>query len=97
MRSAPFAAAIATLLLLAASGWYILSGRAPQPAQAAHLPLKRIRAHPLVPTDVPAYGYIYDVKTGRLNEVRRPPKQARPQQGRPNGQLGSPAPLLVGM
>jgi adenylate cyclase len=38
MGSAPFAAAIATLLLLAvASGWYILSGRAPQPAQAAHL------------------------------------------------------------
>jgi carbonic anhydrase len=29
----------------------------------------RIRAHPLVPAGIPVYGYIYDVKTGRLNEV----------------------------
>jgi carbonic anhydrase len=29
----------------------------------------RIRAHPLVPGDVPIYGYIYDVKTGLLMEV----------------------------
>ena len=29
----------------------------------------RIRHHPLVPADIPIYGYIYDVKTGRLNEV----------------------------
>jgi len=28
-----------------------------------------IRAHPLVPGDIPVYGYIYDVKTGRLIEV----------------------------
>ena len=25
--------------------------------------------HPLVPGDIPIYGYIYDVKTGRLVEV----------------------------
>jgi len=31
--------------------------------------VKRIRNHPLVPSNVPIYGYIYDVKTGRLNEV----------------------------
>jgi carbonic anhydrase len=31
--------------------------------------VKRIRAHPLVPGDVPIYGYIYDVKSGRLIEV----------------------------
>jgi carbonic anhydrase len=31
--------------------------------------VRRIRAHPLVPRNVPVYGYIYDVKTGRLNEV----------------------------
>jgi len=31
--------------------------------------VRRIRAHPLVPRDIPIYGYIYDVKTGRLNEV----------------------------
>ncbi len=29
----------------------------------------RIRSHPLVPKNVPIYGYIYDVKTGKLNEV----------------------------
>jgi carbonic anhydrase len=29
----------------------------------------RIRNHPLVPKDIPLYGYIYDVKTGRLVEV----------------------------
>ncbi len=31
--------------------------------------VRRIRAHPLVPRDIPIYGYIYDVKTGRLIEV----------------------------
>ena len=31
--------------------------------------MKRIRSHPLVPGDVPVYGYIYDVKSGRLIEV----------------------------
>jgi carbonic anhydrase len=29
----------------------------------------RIRNHPLVPGSIPIYGYIYDVATGRLNEV----------------------------
>ena len=29
----------------------------------------RIRNHPLVPGRIPIYGFIYDVKTGRLNEV----------------------------
>ena len=32
--------------------------------------VRRIRAHPLVPRNVPIHGYIFDVKTGRLNEVR---------------------------
>ena len=31
----------------------------------------RIRSHPLVPKNVPIYGYIYDVKTGKLNEVTK--------------------------
>ena len=30
----------------------------------------RIRNHPLVPNDIPIYGYIYDVKSGRLVEVQ---------------------------
>jgi carbonic anhydrase len=29
----------------------------------------RIRSHPLVPRDIPIYGYIYDVKSGRLVEA----------------------------
>lgn len=29
----------------------------------------RIRNHPLVPRDIPIYGYIYDVKSGKLVEV----------------------------
>ena len=31
--------------------------------------VKRIRRHPLVPGDIPIYGYVYDVTTGRLVEV----------------------------
>lgn len=31
--------------------------------------VKRIRNHPLVPREIPIYGYIYDVKSGRLIEV----------------------------
>ncbi len=29
----------------------------------------RIRSHPLVPSNIPIYGYVYDVKSGRLIEV----------------------------
>jgi carbonic anhydrase len=31
--------------------------------------VERIRSHPLVPKTIPIYGYIYDVKSGRLIEV----------------------------
>jgi carbonic anhydrase len=31
--------------------------------------VKRIRQHPLVPKEIPIYGFIYDVKTGKLIEV----------------------------
>jgi carbonic anhydrase len=31
--------------------------------------VSRIRAHPLVPARIPIYGYVYDVKTGRLVEI----------------------------
>src|SRR6267142_3657568 len=30
---------------------------------------QRIRRHPLVPKHIPIYGFIYDVKTGKLDEV----------------------------
>jgi carbonic anhydrase len=32
--------------------------------------VQRIRRHPLVPASIPIYGYIYDVRSGRLVEVR---------------------------
>jgi carbonic anhydrase len=31
--------------------------------------VSRIRHHPLVPKNIPIYGYVYDVKSGRLVEV----------------------------
>jgi carbonic anhydrase len=31
--------------------------------------VERIKAHPLLPANIPVYGYIYDVTTGRLVEV----------------------------
>ena len=31
--------------------------------------VRRIRNHPLVPDSIPIYGYVYDVKTGKLIEV----------------------------
>ena len=37
----------------------------------------RIRQHPLVPRNIPIYGYVYDVKTGRLNEVAKATEAGR--------------------
>lgn len=31
--------------------------------------VQHIRSHPLVPRDIPIYGFVYDVKTGKLIEV----------------------------
>ena len=31
--------------------------------------VQRIRAHPLVPDDIPVHGFVYDVRSGRLSEV----------------------------
>ena len=41
----------------------------PDNAQSVVDDVTRIRNHPLVPAGIPIYGYIYDVATGRLNEV----------------------------
>ncbi|MFZ0661091.1 MAG: carbonic anhydrase [Acidobacteriaceae bacterium] len=38
-------------------------------AQSVLDDVRRIKAHPLVPASIPVYGYIFDVKTGKLNEV----------------------------
>ena len=65
-----------------ASGWHDV-GPGPGSAAADHIAFLTIRdlaqsvvddvtylrAHPLVPGTIPIYGYIYDVKSGRLTEV----------------------------
>ncbi|MDX2377205.1 carbonic anhydrase [Microbacterium sp. LRZ72] len=38
-------------------------------SQAVVDDVARIKAHPLVPARIPVYGYVYDVRTGRLVEV----------------------------
>lgn len=45
--------------------WLTISDNAASVAED----LTRIRSHPLVPADIPIYGYIYDVKSGKLIEV----------------------------
>jgi carbonic anhydrase len=39
-------------------------------AEAVLTDIRRIRSHPLVPAGIPIYGYLYDVRSGRLEEVR---------------------------
>ena len=39
----------------------------------------RIRNHPLVNPAIPIYGYVYDVKTGRMNEVAAATEAGRPR------------------
>jgi carbonic anhydrase len=65
-----------------ASGWHD-SGEGPGSTEANYIDwltftnleasvaedVSRIRNHPLVPGNIPIYGYIYDCKTGRLVEV----------------------------
>jgi carbonic anhydrase len=38
-------------------------------AESVTTDIERIRRHPLVPRDIPIYGYVYQVETGRLVEV----------------------------
>jgi carbonic anhydrase len=38
----------------------------------------RIRTHPLVSGNIPIYGFVYDVATGRLNEVEEASSAGRP-------------------
>jgi carbonic anhydrase len=53
------------------AGEYIEWLTVSDPEQAVVDDVNRVRNHPLVPTSIPIYGYIYDVKTGRLNEVKQ--------------------------
>jgi carbonic anhydrase len=47
-------------------------------AQSVVDDVTRVRHHPLVPGRIPIYGYIYDVSTGRLNEVPEASKAGTP-------------------
>ncbi len=40
--------------------------------------VERIRSAPLVPKNIPVYGYIYDVRTGRLVEVPQATAAGKP-------------------
>jgi carbonic anhydrase len=51
-------------------------------AKAVAEDVRRIRTHPLVPASIPIYGYIYDVRTGRLNEVADATALGRARRGR---------------
>jgi carbonic anhydrase len=51
------------------AGEYIEWLTVKDPVQAVIDDVARIRNHPLVPKSIPIYGYIYDVRTGKLNEV----------------------------
>jgi len=41
----------------------------------------RIRTHPLVPGNIPIYGFVYDVATGRLSEVKEASAAGQPRAG----------------
>jgi carbonic anhydrase len=51
------------------AGEYIEWLAVKDPKQAVLDDVARIRTHPLIPKSIPVYGYIYDVKSGRLVEV----------------------------
>jgi carbonic anhydrase len=54
-------------------------------AQALAADVQRIRSHPLVPPEIPIYGYIYDVRTGKLNEVAEATALGRVRRARAGG------------
>jgi carbonic anhydrase len=48
-------------------------------AQSVTEDVSRIRNHPLVPGRITIYGYIYDVTTGRLNEIPEATEAGQPR------------------
>jgi len=46
----------------------------PNQTQAVVDDVLRIRTHPLVPRSIPIYGYVYDVKSGKLLEIEEATK-----------------------
>jgi carbonic anhydrase len=60
------------------AGEYIEWLSVANPQQAVIDDVARIRNHPLVPPSIPIYGYIYDVKTGQLIEVKGATREGGP-------------------
>ncbi|MGH6949672.1 MAG: beta-class carbonic anhydrase [Vitreimonas sp.] len=50
-------------------GWHVAWLAFKDLAQSVRDDVARIRSHPLTPKDVPVFGFIYDVKSGRLLKV----------------------------
>jgi len=53
--------------------------------QAVVNDVERIRNHPLVPGNIPVYGYVYHVETGRLVEVPAATEAGRASETADNG------------
>jgi carbonic anhydrase len=47
--------------------------------QSVVFDVTRIRTHPLVPTTIPIYGYVYDVSNGKLIEVPEATEAGKPE------------------
>jgi carbonic anhydrase len=58
-------------------GAYIEWLAIPDQKQAVVDDVLRIRNHPLVPRSIPIYGYVYDVKSGKLIEVEAATKAGK--------------------
>jgi carbonic anhydrase len=58
-------------------GAYIQWLTIPDQKQAVVDDVLRIRNHPLVPRSIPIYGYVYDVKSGKLIEVEAATKAGK--------------------
>ena len=58
-------------------GWFIKWLTIKNQADSVLEDVRRIRNHALVPASIPVYGYIYDVKSGRLIEVTEATKAGR--------------------
>ena len=53
-----------------AAGYFIKWHTIANQAASVLQDVRRIREHPLVPARIPIYGYVYDVRSGRLEEVK---------------------------
>jgi carbonic anhydrase len=55
--------------------WHTIADQASSVVQD----VRRIREHPLVPAGIPIFGFVYDVRTGRLNKVSAASEAGRPR------------------